>query len=116
MQYEPVLKYCYRRILLHHKGATIFSIFAAFFAVFFHKGLITRTFYVLGDPFVELHPLRRLAWGMIRQGSLPLWTPHIFSGYPLLSMAQNGLGYPLTWGIGSCRASVPKRPTSCATT
>src|SRR5262245_57135806 len=35
---------------------------------------------------------------MIRQGSLPLWTPHIFSGYPLLSMAQNGLAYPLTWG------------------
>jgi len=98
MQYEPVLKYCYRRILRHHKGATIFSIFAAFFAVFFHKGLITRTFYVLGDPFVELHPLRRLAWDMIRHGSLPLWTPHIFSGYPLLSMAQNGLGYPLTWG------------------
>src|SRR6266508_1224054 len=98
MQYEPVLKYCYRRILRHHKGATIFSIFAAFFAVFFHKGLITGTFYVLGDPFVELHPLRRLAWDMIRQGSLPLWTPHIFSGYPLLSMAQNGLGYPLTWG------------------
>jgi len=98
MQYEPVLKYCYQRILRHHKGATIFSIFAAFFAVFFHKGLITGTFYVLGDPFVELHPLRRLAWDMIRQGSPPLWTPHIFSGYPLLSMAQNGLGYPLTWG------------------
>ncbi len=98
MQYEPVLKYCYRRILRHHKGATIFSIFAVFFAVFFHKGLITGTFYVLGDPFVELHPLRRVAWEMIRQGTLPLWTPYIFSGYPLLSMAQNGLGYPLTWG------------------
>src|SRR5215475_12163943 len=101
MRYEPVLKSCYQyilRILRRYKGATIFSIFAAFFAVFFHKGLITGTFYALGDPFVELHPLRRLAWDMIRQGSLPLWTPHIFSGYPLLSMAQNGLGYPLTWG------------------
>src|SRR5262245_44641483 len=98
MRYEPVLKSCHQYILRHHKSATIFIIFAAFFVVFFHKGLITGTFYALGDPFVELHPLRRLAWDMIRQGSLPLWTPHIFSGYPLLSMAQNGLGYPLTWG------------------
>src|SRR5262249_8810114 len=98
MQYEPVLKYCYRRILLHHKGATIFSIFAAFFAVFFHKGLITRTFYVLGDPFVALHRFRRRAWGRIRPGSLPLWPPHISPAFPLLSMPQSGLGSPLTWG------------------
>ena len=35
---------------------------------------------------------------MIRHGELPLWTPYILSGYPLLSMAQLGLAYPLTWG------------------
>jgi hypothetical protein len=98
MRYEPFLKSCYQHILRRHKSATIFFLFAAFFVVFFHKGLITGTFYALGDPFVELHPLRRVAWDMIRQGSLPLWTPYIFSGYPLLSMAQNGLAYPLTWG------------------
>src|SRR6266540_3345103 len=98
MQYEPVLKYCYRRILRHHKGATIFSIFAVFFAVFFHKGLVSGTFYTIGDQFAELHPLRRVSWDMIRHGSLPLWSPYIFSGYPLLSMAQNGLAYPPTWG------------------
>src|SRR5262245_43772301 len=98
MRYEPVLKSCYQYFRRHHKGAAIFLVFAAFFVVFFHKGLITGTFYVLGDPFVELHPLRRAAWDMIRHGTLPLWCPYIFSGYPLLSMAQNGLGYPLTWG------------------
>jgi hypothetical protein len=98
MRFEPFLKSCYQHILRRQKSATIFFIFAAFFVVFFHKGLITGTFYALGDPFVELHPLRRVAWDMIRHGSLPLWTPYIFSGYPLLSMAQNGLGYPLTWG------------------
>ena len=43
-------------------------------------------------------PLRTTAWGMIKQGILPLWTPLLFSGYPLLSMAQLGLAYPLTWG------------------
>ena len=35
---------------------------------------------------------------MIRHGQLPLWTPLLLSGYPLLSMAQVGLGYPGTWG------------------
>jgi len=98
MRFEPFLKSCYQHILRRQNSATIFFIFAAFFIVFFHKGLITGTFYALGDPFVELHPLRKVAWDMIRHGSLPLWTPYIFSGYPLLSMAQNGLGYPLTWG------------------
>ena len=36
-------------------------------------------------------------WQQLRQGRLPLWTPQIMSGYPLLSMAQIGIGYPLTW-------------------
>ena len=99
--YEPILKPCYQytlNILKRHEGATTFIMFAAFFVAFFHKGIITGTFYTIGDQFAELHPLRRAAWDMIRQGSLPLWTPYIFSGYPLLSMAQNGLAYPLTWG------------------
>src|SRR5215475_15086146 len=51
MRYEPVLKSCHQYILRHHKSATIFFIFAAFFVAFFHKGLITGTFYALGDPF-----------------------------------------------------------------
>lgn len=51
-----------------------------------------------GDSFVYCYPLRTVAWRMLRAGQLPLWTPYIMSGYPLLSMAQLGLGYPLTWG------------------
>ncbi len=35
---------------------------------------------------------------MIRHGELPLWTPYVLSGYPLLSMSQVATGYPLTWG------------------
>ena len=35
---------------------------------------------------------------MIRSGNWPLWTHELLSGYPLLSMAQIGVGYPLTWG------------------
>ncbi|MCA1630775.1 MAG: YfhO family protein [Acidobacteria bacterium] len=35
---------------------------------------------------------------VIRAGQPPLWTPHVMSGYPLLSMSQLAVGYPLTWG------------------
>lgn len=66
--------------------------------MFFHKGIITGTFYTIGDQFVFLHPLRQEAWKLIREGTLPLWTPYIFSGYPLLAESHLGLAYPLTWG------------------
>jgi hypothetical protein len=69
-----------------------------FFALFFFSGLFQGYFYLAGDPLAYLWPMRTVAWEMIRQGTIPLWTPTIFSGYPLLSMSHLGLGYPLTWG------------------
>src|SRR5262245_13672077 len=98
MRYDPVLKSCCQCVLRHHKSAAIFFIFALFFILFFHKGIITGTFYTIGDQFVYLHPLRREAWRLIREGALPLWNPYIFSGYPLFAESQLGLAYPLTWG------------------
>ncbi|HEY1404833.1 MAG TPA: hypothetical protein VGB05_11940, partial [Pyrinomonadaceae bacterium] len=44
------------------------------------------------------YPLRTVGWEMIRGGQLPLWTPLVLSGYPLLSMSQLAFAYPLTWG------------------
>jgi hypothetical protein len=70
-----------------------------FFAIFFGWMLLPEGAYpVSGDSYFYSYPLRMDAWRMIRDGHLPLWTPHIFSGYPLLSMAQLAIGYPLTWG------------------
>jgi hypothetical protein len=97
MRHHPILKSAYQYILRHHKSLTVFFIFAGFFIVFFHKGIITRTFYTTGDQFIEFHPLRRVAWDMIRHGSLPLWTPYIFSGYPLFAESHMGLAYPINW-------------------
>ena len=98
MRYESVLKSCHQYIQRHRESAAIIFIFAVFFVMFFHKGIITGTFYTIGDQFVYLHPLRREAWKLIREGALPLWTPYIFSGYPLFAESQIGLTYPLTWG------------------
>jgi hypothetical protein len=40
------------------------------------------------------HPLRHFASQELRQGRLPLWTPGIYMGYPLLAEGQAGIFYP----------------------
>lgn len=71
---------------------------ALFFVAFFPRGLFGGKYLLANDAFFYNYPLRTVAWRMLRSGELPLWTPYILSGYPLLSMAQIGLAYPLTWG------------------
>jgi hypothetical protein len=68
-----------------------------FFVAFFAPTLVAGKFLVAGDAYFYSYPLRSIEWDMIRQGSLPLWTPRVLAGYPLLSMSQLGLGYPPTW-------------------
>ncbi|HVT04751.1 MAG TPA: hypothetical protein VHL58_15415 [Thermoanaerobaculia bacterium] len=70
----------------------------AFFAVVFRKALFGGRFLLVGDPLRQLYPLRMVAWEVIRNGALPLWTPYILSGYPMFSMIMLGIGYPVTWG------------------
>jgi len=76
----------------------VISIIILFFTVFFWPKTMAGRLFVTGDAIVYSYPLRTIAWEAIRNGSLPLWTPALMGGYPLLSMAQLGLGYPLTWG------------------
>ncbi len=68
-----------------------------FFLLFFWRIPLHGDLPLVGDPMAYSYPMRVVAWDMIRSGTLPLWTPFIFSGYPLLSMAQLGIGYPVTW-------------------
>ncbi len=77
---------------------TAFAGIAIFFLAFFAEALLGKRFIIAGDAFYYSYPLRTVAWDMIRAGQLPLWTPHVLAGYPLLSMAQLAVGYPLTWG------------------
>ncbi|HEV7904036.1 MAG TPA: hypothetical protein VGO96_09355, partial [Pyrinomonadaceae bacterium] len=69
-----------------------------FFVLFFPQAVFGGKFLIAGDAYFYSYPLRTVAWEMIRSGQLPLWTPHVLSGYPLLAMAQLAFGYPLTWG------------------
>ncbi len=77
--------------------APALAVIVGVFVVYFWQGVFGGYYFVSGDALVYSYPMRKVAWEMLRQGSLPLWTPHILSGYPLLAMAQLGIGYPLTW-------------------
>lgn len=86
---------CWRARRLDALALLVISIF---FVIFFYPIFFGGKFFVINDAFVYSYPLRAAAWSEIRRGHLPLWTPLLLSGYPLLSMAQIGIGYPLTWG------------------
>ena len=58
------------------------SVFA--FATVFGWAVFRGKYFVGGDVFFYTYPMRSVAWEMIREGRLPLWTPHVLSGYPLL--------------------------------
>ncbi|NOT61372.1 MAG: hypothetical protein HOP19_14235, partial [Acidobacteria bacterium] len=82
-----------RRTDLYALGA-----FTLVFILFFWPATFDGRFLVTNDALLYSYPLRTQVWQMIRHGELPLWTPNILAGYPLLSMAQLALLYPLTWG------------------
>jgi hypothetical protein len=88
------------RFILKEYGADIAAIssLVLFSMIFFWRAIFGGEIIIHGDPAAYAYPLRMAAWEAIRNGSLPLWTPLLLSGYPLLSMAQVAIGYPLTWG------------------
>jgi hypothetical protein len=77
---------------------TALTIIALFFILLFVPVILSGKFFVLYDASSYSHPLRTIASNALLHGELPLWTPLIMSGYPLLSMSHLGMLYPLTWG------------------
>ena len=51
-------------------------------------------FYV-GDIFRLYYPQRAVYAAALRAGHLPVWTPNVLAGYPLLAEGQTGMFYPL---------------------
>ncbi|HYG11914.1 MAG TPA: hypothetical protein VD835_18345 [Pyrinomonadaceae bacterium] len=78
--------------------AAVLAVVAAFFTLMFAQQIFGGKFLLAGDPLYYSYPLRTVGWEMLRAGQLPLWTPLVLSGYPLLSMSQLAFAYPLTWG------------------
>ena len=59
----------------------------------FWRAALGGVFYV-GDIFQLHYPLRSAYAHELRRLSLPLWTPHVLAGYPLLAEGQLGALYP----------------------
>lgn len=50
-----------------------------------------------GDTFTYFYPYWTIRDGFLRAGQLPLWTPDLFMGAPLLANPQVGALYPPNW-------------------
>jgi len=59
----------------------------------FSRALTGGVFY-FGDIYQLHYPLRSAYASELAQGRLPLWTPQVFAGYPLLAEGQVGALYP----------------------
>ena len=72
--------------------------------LFFHKLTFSGMILARGDTFEYFYPYwdaRNLAF---REGRLPLWTPDLFMGAPLLANPQVGSYYPPNWLTAPFRA------------
>jgi hypothetical protein len=65
-----------------------------FWKVALGQGIVISNDYAVSDSANLQHPLRHFAGDELRQGRLPLWTPGVYMGYPLLAEGQAGLFYP----------------------
>ncbi|HEU0317588.1 MAG TPA: hypothetical protein VFR49_09690, partial [Solirubrobacteraceae bacterium] len=60
-------------------------------------GLLHPSNFLLTDAVEVFHPDLEWARGVIRTGSLPLWDPYVFGGWPVFASQQTALLYPLNW-------------------
>lgn len=66
-------------------------------AVVFYKLAFTNMILARGDAYSYFYPYWDARNAAFQQGQLPLWTPDIFMGAPLLANPQLGTFYPLNW-------------------
>jgi len=67
--------------------------------VFLGRVLLPPAGEVLGgyDMRGLFHVLTDTVFGSIKSGTLPLWNPYLFNGFPLLSDPQAATFYPINW-------------------
>jgi hypothetical protein len=82
--------------LPHGHGAASLSIAALVLAVCLSlaDGLVANVVAFERDTSVFYYPLMRWTADQLKQGSLPLWAPTIFGGYPIFADGEIGLAYP----------------------
>ncbi len=72
--------------------------------LFFHQLVFSGKILARGDTFQYFYPYWDARNEAFRAGALPLWTPDLFMGAPLLANPQVGAYYPLNWLTAPFRA------------
>lgn len=67
--------------------------------VLFRGGLFGDALFYEKDTYVFYYPLLEWVAQRWREGSFPLWTPMIFSGYPIFADGEIGMLYPINWAL-----------------
>ncbi len=75
----------------------IFALIAALVAAFFYKLTFTHLILARGDTFAYFYPYWDARDAALAAGTLPLWSPDLFMGVPLLANSQIGTFYPPNW-------------------
>lgn len=78
---------------MERKDRIVILLIAVLVLAVFWRAILGGIFY-FGDIFQLHYPLRSAYAAELARGSLPLWTPHVFAGYPLLAEGQLGALYP----------------------
>ncbi len=79
-------------------------LFAFLALVFFFPLLFSGLILARGDTYNYFYPYWDIRNAAFRAGELPLWTPDLFMGAPLLANPQLGVYYPPNWLTAPFRA------------
>ncbi len=74
-----------------------YAVLLSLIAVCFWQLVFTDWVFGRGDAFVYFSPYWTVRDSFLRQGQLPLWTPDLYMGSPLLADPQLGTLYPPNW-------------------
>lgn len=72
---------------------------AAMLLAMFHQLALTDRILARGDTFNFFYPYWDARHAALRAGELPLWSPELFMGSPLLAEPQVGAFYPPNWPL-----------------
>ncbi len=67
--------------------------------LFFHQLAFSGLILGRGDTYAYFYPYWAVRNAALMQGALPLWSPDIFGGVPLLANPQPGTFYPPNWPL-----------------
>jgi hypothetical protein len=81
---------------MDHRDRIVIPLLAALVLAVFWRAVLGGIFY-LGNILQLQYPLRSAYAAELARGSLPLWTPLVVGGYPLLAEGSLGALYPPNW-------------------